>query len=42
MAWININIGDDLHKKVKVKAAEEGKEIREVVIKAIREYLEES
>jgi len=41
MAWININIGEDLHKKIRVKAAEEGKGIREIIIEAIEKYIKE-
>lgn len=40
MAWININIGDKLHKKLKAKAVEEERDIKEVVKEAISKYLE--
>ncbi|MCK4860191.1 MAG: hypothetical protein KAS87_06515 [Candidatus Omnitrophica bacterium] len=40
MAWINIDIGDKLHKKLKAKAVEEERDIKEVVREAIERYIE--
>lgn len=39
MGWINVNIGDTLHRKVKARAAEEGKKIEEVVVEALEDFL---
>ncbi len=40
MAQYIINFPDDLHKEAKVRAAQEGTTLKEIIIKAVKLYLE--
>ena len=40
MAQYIIDFPDDLHKEVKVRAAQEGTTIKEIIIKVVKLYLE--
>jgi plasmid stability protein len=35
----NVPIPEDLHKKLKTKASKEGKSIKDVLVKIVKEYL---
>ena len=39
MAQYIINFPDDLHKRAKVRAAQEGITLKELILKAVTEYL---
>lgn len=41
MAQYIINFPDDLHKEAKVRAAQEGTTLKEIIIRALTEYLKE-
>lgn len=38
MGWINVLVDEATHKRAKVKAAEEGKKLEEIVNEALSEY----
>ena len=40
MAQYIINFPDDLHKEAKIRAAQEGTTLKEIIIKAVKTYLE--
>ena len=41
MAQYIINFPDDLHKEAKIRAAQEGTTLKEIIIRALTEYLKE-
>ena len=38
MGWINVLVDEATHKRAKVKAAEEGKKLEEIVSEALRNH----
>jgi hypothetical protein len=39
MKRLNVNVPDELHKRLKIRCAEEGLEITEVVLRLLEEHL---